>query len=121
MPIKTTIPIKLPMDVPDRCMECPLLGSLPQHQRQHKSQKTFVCIPTLKALSYRFISSRRSEHDAKHPMHKPCENVFNLWALSGRGHYAMAKTDYMVYRLPFEQKGQRVIDFNWNKRNRYGD
>ena len=68
MPIKPFKQIQLRPEQPDCCNECPLLGLIPEAEREFGSQETLVCLGTRHALNARIARSRKSEHTPKHPL-----------------------------------------------------
>ena len=66
MPKRNFIKVRIPMQRPDCCMQCPLLGVVPKHQRPKGSMETYVCIPTRNAMTSRLVKSKVSGGDAKH-------------------------------------------------------
>ena len=113
MPAKPFKPIHLPPQQPDCCNECPLLGTIPEAERQHASQETLVCLGTRHALNARKARSRASQHDAKHPLHRPCDEEWERWQEEPYfGHLPVRKIDISRYRDPWERSQQLPIIFH---------
>ena len=68
MPRRIYQTVKLPVQQPDRCLDCKLLGMIPPEEREPRSQETMVCLGTGDAMSARFARSRASMRDSKHPL-----------------------------------------------------
>ena len=69
MPKRIFVKVKLPPQQPDRCLDCPLLGLIPEEERKHNSKKTYVCMKMAKALAGRKegedpCEQRRQEQEA---------------------------------------------------------
>lgn len=79
MPKKIYNKIKLPILQPDCCMDCPLLGEIPQEERQRGTQENLVCLGTHYAMSARAARSKASEHDTKHPLKRSCDGEWERW------------------------------------------
>ena len=119
MPRQPFEQVKLPPEKPDRCYDCPLLGIIPDEERDKKnSKKTHVCIGTHVALTRRGIKVRASEKDVNHPWHRPCDGVWARWMTLPGQRIGILKTHMARYREPFIQSLEMKIDFNWNRKNR---
>ncbi|MCD8207507.1 MAG: hypothetical protein LUD72_06190 [Bacteroidales bacterium] len=115
MPKKNIIGFSLPVQRYDRCYDCPLLGIILDRKEARippKSQKNYVCIARRAAMSLRRAKSRESDSDYKHKRHKPCDGLWEHW----NGYYGMPVFAYMKYRMPFEQRAQLEIDFDWDRK-----
>ena len=116
MPKRNFIKVKIAPVQPDRCMDCPLLGIVPKHQRPKGSLETYVCIPTRHAMTSRLIKSRVSEADAKHPRHRFCEKMWDAWAKLPNREFMMPVRAYIEERLPLEASLQLPIIFHNDRR-----
>ena len=113
MPAKPFKDVKLPPEQPDCCNDCPLLGLIPQHERKFGSQETLVCLGTRHALNARICRSRASDHDTKHPLHRPCDEDWERWHEDPYfGQLPVRKIDISRYRDPWERSQQLPIIFH---------
>ncbi len=113
MPAKPFKDVKLPPEQPDCCNDCPLLGLIPQHERKFGSQETLVCLGTRHALNARICRSRASDHDTKHPLHRPCDEDWERWHEDPYfGQLPVRKIDLSRYRDPWERSQQLPIIFH---------
>lgn len=114
MPKKNIIQVQLPMEQPDRCQDCPLLGLIPEGMRSNDFAdrfKSLVCIGTMDAITKKSSEVRASEKDARHPHHRPCDRVWKAWSqLPGRK-FGVGVEIYNTFRVPFDQTRQFVINF----------
>ena len=118
MPAKPFKEIKLPPNQPDCCLECPLLGEIPVTERQFGSQETLVCLGTREAMNARISRSRASAHDAKHPLHRYCDEEWERWQEEPyHGKLPVRKIDISRYRDPWVRTQQLPIIFH-SKRGR---
>lgn len=115
MPKRLHYMVTLPMEKPDCCAECPLVGIIPKNERPHGSKETHVCLGTHEALSGRGIKVRASEKDSHHPLRRPCDGRWRMWATLPGRQYAVRTEYYQIYRLPYEQGLQMVIKFHKRK------
>lgn len=111
--IFTDIPLR--EDEPDRCMDCPLLGLIPERERQYGSQQSHVCLGTRESLSERMIRARQSEKKNGRKLDRPCSRM-NLWLVwqekdEKPGVMTVRTADYNLYRLGYVQSGQMPIKF----------
>lgn len=116
MPKKNFELVKLPIQQPDRCCDCPLLGAIPPNERKPRSQEVLVCLGTWHAMSARFSRSSAKAHDAKHPLHRPCDAMWERWQQAPlNGCYPVAfnamnryreeyKKEYMQFQIIFHEK-----------------
>lgn len=112
MPKRNITLMQLPMEQPDCCASCPLVGIIPKEQRPRNSKESHVCLGTCEALSGRGIHVRASERDTSHKLHRPCDHVWEAWMnLPGRK-LGINSNFYLTYRLPYEQSSQMVIKFH---------
>lgn len=116
MPRKLNYMVGLPMEQPDCCAECPLVGVIPKEQRPKGSKETHVCLGTHEALSGRGIKVRASRRDVHHPLRRPCDARWRMWVTLPGRQYALKKEYYQIYRLPYEQGMQMVIKFHGNSK-----
>lgn len=92
----------LPIEQPDCCMECPLLGQIPKDERKFRSQETLVCLATHHAMNARIARSKKSNHTTKHPLKRLCDGDWDRWQakpLSGR--FPIRVVDMIRYRESF--------------------
>lgn len=118
MPAKPFKQIQLHPEQPDCCNECPLLGLIPEAEREFGSQETLVCLGTRHALNARIARSRKSEHTPKHPLKRWCDDEWERWQEEPYfGKLPVRKIDVSRYRDPWERSQQLPIIFH-NKRGR---
>ena len=115
MPKIIFIDIPLREDEPDRCMDCPLLGLIPERERQYCSQQSHVCLGTRESLSERMIRARQSEKKNGRKLDRPCSRM-NLWQVwqekeEKPGIMTVRTVDYNLYRLGYVKSGQMPIKF----------
>lgn len=112
MPKRVFRKIKIPMEQPDCCAICPLLGKIPKEQIPFGSKETHVCIARQEAISARGILVRKSQRDSHHPLKRPCDELWDVWAKLPGQIYPMKDEFYITYRLPYEAMQQMVIKFH---------
>lgn len=118
MPAKPFKQIQLHPEQPDCCNECPLLGLIPEAEREFGSQETLVCLGTRHALNARIARSRASQHTPKHPLKRWCDDEWERWQEDPYfGKLPVRKIDVSRYRDPWERSQQLPIIFH-NKRGR---
>lgn len=118
MPAKPFKQIQLRPEQPDCCNECPLLGMIPEAEREFGSQETLVCLGTRHALNARIARSRASHHTPKHPLKRWCDDEWERWQEEPYfGKLPVRKIDVSRYRDPWERSQQLPIIFH-NKRGR---
>lgn len=113
MPKRLFVLQQLPPLKPDRCVDCPLLGIIPEAQRKKGSKKTMVCLGTMKAISKE--STRISEREragTKHIHHRPCDNKYSAWLTLPGSKFGISTEAYKDCRIPYEQQQEYVIDFD---------
>lgn len=108
-------PVKLRIEQPDCCFDCPLCGVIPKGYvgRPKGSKKTHVCLGTMEALSGRGITITASskQHDPHHKLKRPCDTKWEAWIKLEDQYFMMPDEAYLQFRLPFEQKLQMKIKF----------
>lgn len=120
MPKKIFQDIRLPEHEPDRCIECPLLGLIPECDRQKGSQQIHVCLGTAESLSKRMAEARKSAKDAKHQLDRPCRSgLWQIWQEKDikPGYVTVRVVDYVKYRMPQINSGQLYIKFRKPRNN----
>lgn len=113
MPKRNFIPVQLAPEQYDRCVDCPLIGLIPESERMEGVRKKYLCLGVgKKALTSKSVYLKASKRDAKHPLHRPCDNRWNAWmTLKGRV-FNLSNQLYIKYRLPYEQTIEPKIDFD---------
>jgi hypothetical protein len=107
------IPQEIPMEQPDTCARCPLLGLIPKEQRGKNVRQAYVCLGVLGvALTSKGIhSSAESYRKKNRKLHRPCDTRWHAWTqLPGRL-FGISYANYLQYRLPYEQGQQLQIKF----------
>lgn len=112
MPKRNFINQKLPLQQPDCCAECPLLGIIPQEARKYGSYETLVCLGTMDAMTQRQSKIRASRRDSKHPLHRYCDTRWQAWTLLEGHEFPISIESYNRYRLPYEMSFQPLIRFH---------
>ena len=112
MPKRNFIIQKLPLQQPDCCAECPLLGIIPQEARKYGSYETLVCLGTMDAMTQRQSKIRASRRDSKHPLHRYCDTRWQAWTLLEGHEFPISIESYNRYRLPYEMSFQPLIRFH---------
>ena len=112
MPKRNIVQIKLPLEKPDCCATCPLVGLVPKHLRQHRSKETHVCLGTMEALTGRGIQVRASGRDSNHPLRRPCDNRWEAWMTLPGLKLGISNVSYIQCRIPYEQGQQLQIKFH---------
>lgn len=113
MPRKAIIPMKLPLEQPDCCAQCPLVGLIPKEQRCGGVRQAFVCLGVPgEALTSKGIHTSAAAYRAKNrKWHRPCDSRWDAWThLPGR-EFGISYAHYLQYRLPYEQGTQLQIRF----------
>lgn len=114
---------------PDRCELCPLIGRIPDDERQRGERRGYYCLgifeaetdaegkPVLdergvqqmtfpKLTSKGIKASYAKTKESGHLLHRPCDNIWDAWmTLPGRL-FAMPTDTYIKYRLPYEREQQ---------------
>lgn len=113
MPKRQFFNVQLPYLQPDCCIDCPLLGIVPDNADRPKgSRKTRLCIGTMKALTEQSTHILASSKDKKHPLRRPCDTRWEAWMhLPGRK-FGMSWKAYLTSRVPLEQMLPLKIDFS---------
>ena len=113
MPRQATIPMKLPLEQPDTCAVCPLVGLIPKGQREGGVRQAYVCLGVPgEALTSKGIHSSAAAYKTKNrKLHRPCDTRWHAWTqLPGRI-FGISYAHYLQYRLPYEQGCQLQIRF----------
>lgn len=105
--------VKLPANQPDCCVECPLLGLIPDYyDRPKNSKETMVCLGTNEALSGRGSKVRASNRDKFHPLRRPCDRQWKAWQRLPNRCLPVAIQAYNECRIPYQRKQQFKIKFH---------
>ena len=112
MPKKLFVMVKLPPAQPDRCLDCPLLGLIPEEERKHNSKKTHVCIGRMTALARRKVKIRASDDKRAKKLIRPCDKVFAAWLELPKRELGVPIVNYNKYRIPLEAIQQLTINFD---------
>lgn len=106
------IQVTLPMEQPDSCQMCPLLGIVPKGMRPKGSKESHVCLGTLEAMSGRGVKILASSRDATHPLRRPCDKFWNAWMQFPGRKFSISNQYYLQCRVPYEQGRQLLIKFH---------
>ena len=120
MPKKIFQDIKLPQQEPDQCIDCPLLGLIPESERPKGSQQVHVCLGTAQSLSKRMAEARKSAKDKDHQLDRPCKGGYwQIWQEKELkpGYVTVRVVDYVKYRMPQINCGQLYIKFRKPRNN----
>lgn len=117
MPIKRFVQIQLPMNQPDRCADCPLLGIVPPELRIRNSQETLVCLGTGEAMTKKGSRVRKSGRDAKHPLTRGCDSLWPLWVTYPRQEFPVLVERYIRCIQPYRNTLEQFIHFHRNTKN----
>lgn len=105
--------VQLKSEQPESCAKCPLLGLIPEGQRDGKW--THVCCATGTALTGRGITVNakiRKERDPKHPWHRECDGIWNAWYEANPHHTFTIPIDrYIAWRQPYNYSLGLQINF----------
>ena len=113
MPKRNFVMQLLPIERPDRCTDCPLLGVVPKSVARPKgSKETMLCLGTMEAMSRPWSRKRESECDSHHPMHHYCEQKWHAWVGLPRREFPIPVQFYNECRVPYEQSLQLTIKFH---------
>jgi len=114
MPKRNFVNIRLPLEQPDCCQECPLLGKIPQDfaGRPKGSYETLICLGTMDAMSLRQSKVRASNRDVKHPLHRYCDRMWPAWVNLARQELPISIQNYNMFRIPFVAAMQPMIKFH---------
>jgi hypothetical protein len=103
----------LTAEQPECCAKCPLLGLIPEGQRDGKW--THVCCGTGDALTGRGLkvnAKERRERDPKHPWHRPCDGIWEQWWKQSPHHVFVIPLDrYITWRQPYSYSLGLKINF----------
>lgn len=116
MPKKIFTQIQLPLEQPDRCADCPLLGLIPDNLRSPNPEdrfKSLVCVGTSAAITKKFSEIRASQRDNHHPLHRPCDSRWNAWQQMPRREFPVKIQVYNTYLEPYHRTKELRINFNW--------
>lgn len=114
---------------PDRCELCPLIGKIPDDERQGGERKGYYCLGifdaetdsddnpvfdengvqrmTFPKLTSKGIKASFAENRKKgHLLHRPCDFIWEAWRTLPNHRFAMPTEIYTKYRLPYEQEQQ---------------
>ncbi len=107
------VKMKLTLEQPDTCSVCPLLGLIPKNQRREGARQSYVCLGVLgEALTSKGIHSSASAYRAKNrKLHRPCDGRWDAWTQLPGMEFGISNTNYLQYRLPYEQGCQLRIKF----------
>ena len=105
--------VRISQEQPDRCDQCPLLGLIPEGQRQGKW--THVCCATgdpLTRVGIRINARERKVKDPKHPWSRGCDALWADWWHANPHHtYRIPIDRYIAWRQPYEHSLGLRINF----------
>lgn len=103
--------VKLPEKQPDCCAICPLLGMIPKDKVPSKSYENLVCLGTNEAMTKRASQIRASHRNSKHPLHRYCDDKWQIWMQLKNRCLGISSTMYLQCRIPYEQSQQMTFNF----------
>jgi len=130
MPKKLFIPRYLQSDSPpDRCELCPLIGKIPDDERQAGKRQGYYCLGIYQAetdadghpitddegvqqISFPKLTSKgikasfAANRESGHLLHRPCDHIWPAWATMPGRVFPMPADTYIKYRLPYEREQQ---------------
>lgn len=111
---KNMTPIKLPVEQPDCCAECPLVGLIPKNWpgKPKGSKESHLCMGTWEAMSARGIRVRASQRDSHHPLRRPCDAKWEAWVKAPEQMKCVPDQAYLQFRVPYEDSLQFKIKFH---------
>lgn len=114
MPKQNFVKIALPPTQPDCCAECPLIGIVPDYNKERPkgSYETRVCLGTMEAMTQRFSKCKASQRDSHHPLHRYCDSRWNAWTSQPGRRLGIPKSVYLECRRPYEEQFQLKIKFH---------
>jgi hypothetical protein len=114
MPKRNFVKVRIPLEQPDCCADCPLLGKIPKSydKRPRGSYETLVCLGTMQALSQRQSKIRASHRDAKHPLHRYCDHYWPSWVELPDQLFPVSNQNYNLFRVPYQASMQPTIVFH---------
>lgn len=106
MPKKHFVKIHLPPKPPPRCELCPFCGMIPREQRTKGTRQTYVCVMTMRTMSGKGIKADERRHNARHPLHRHCKNVWGKYRSSTAhaGAFPVAVCDVRTYLQPMRER-----------------
>jgi hypothetical protein len=109
MPRKIFVPIRLSPEQPDRCELCPLIGKIPEEEREKGLREGYFCLgkfpyPRLKSKGIKL--SAEEYRKKKRKLHRPCDSLWHLWTSLPRRCFCMPNMVYIKYRLEYEKEQQ---------------
>ena len=110
MPRKVYTPIQLPKEQPDKCENCPLIGKIPEEEREEGVREGYYCLgkcpdPRLKSKGIKL--SAEEYRKKKRKLHRPCDHLWNVWtSLLPRRLFSMPNVAYIKYRMEYEKEQQ---------------
>ena len=109
MPKKLYTPIQLPRKQPDKCESCPLIGKIPEEEREEGVREGYYCLgkfpfPRLKSKGIKL--SAEEYRSKKRRLHRPCDYLWGVWTSLPRRRFCMANRIYIKYRMEFEKEQQ---------------
>jgi hypothetical protein len=120
---------KLPLEQPDRCELCPLIGVIPKEERESGKRERYYCLGVFDAetdesgkpvigsdgnqkMSFPRLKSKGICTSAKavraggHKLHRPCDLMWDAWTTLPGRLFGMPVDTYTNYRLPYEKEQQ---------------
>lgn len=109
MPKKVFVPIRIPQEQPDRCELCPLIGKIPDEEREAGVREGYFCLgrfpyPRLKSKGIKL--SKAEYRRKKRVLHRPCDKLWDVWVTLPKRNFAMCTEAYKKYRMEFEREQQ---------------
>ena len=129
MPRKIFTQMRLPVERPDCCADCPLIGVVPADERERGVRQGYYCLGIYTLDGFPRLTSKGIHSSAKaykamgRKLHRECDELWDAWmTLPGRL-FGIPTEVYTSYRLPYEQEQMRkmcpqFIFRNYGKNNK---
>ena len=125
MPKKLFTPMKLPVNKPDCCADCPLIGLIPMSERVKGVRQGYCCLGIFSPEGFPKLTSKGIHSSAKaykamgRKLHFHCDRLWDAWMTLPGKLFGIPTEVYTAYRLPYEQDQMRkkCPQFNFRKRN----
>lgn len=109
MPRKIFTPIQLPLEQPDRCDKCPLIGKIPKEERREGLREGYYCLckfpyPRLKSKSIKLSAEEYKKK--KRRLHRPCDYLWHALTSLPNRRFCVLTEAYVKYRIEYEKEQQ---------------
>lgn len=109
MPRKVFTPIQLPREQPDKCEKCPLIGKIPEEEREKGLREGYYCLckfpyPRLKSKGIKLSAEEYKKK--KRRLHRPCDHLWDVFTSLPKRRFCMPTVAYIKYRMEYEKEQQ---------------